>query len=1158
MKAITIVACVLAICAPTASSAQLLQNPGFEELDGNASKVWTAGGGSEVVVDPDTAHSGRRYAKARFDDALAQSIAIDGGAAYRISGWIRRARAGGVEVPKIKVYFLDVDAHRADVQAAEFDGVEADRWLRWETVVQAPLGAKTMNLTLRAMFGGSEWFYYDDLSVQQVEAISWPSPEATPNLHGLTVSVPDISDVWSDALLRIPPGSLLPIDGQLDSSMLSRGEDIRIEFERTEQVCWALVHSMRPEMNLGQARLFLTEGATPAAGTRRLLAQSKPKRELVTSIRFDSTPGGRFVLEMPADTETRINEIQLLGLGSDVQLPGDPVKMTIAQADPPEAIKQDVASAFAAKEHRASAVASLSPGANADPAGSLQLPAEQYLNLFATPRKEKYGLAGFKLDLVLPGAKNDAMIEITLRRPEELDVDVRWATYTDRGIKPTTNRRKYATVVRVVGRVENERLSVTFDVPDVVYPAGEPIWLTLRPRQDMTLDLARSRVVPNVLAPDYANAEYVPQLARLMRRMYSDASEAHAYDGRDWEPMVLGRYVRRVLEIDPQNRPATYVYRRIAKVREHVELERPGPPNAPDWAVWARQALVNRHQIITWWLDNRQQKNGELAGHINDDGEFSCNWPSQFLITGEERIADALRKLADVAWQMSAETGYTVGSRDVEHAAEDQSCTQPQVLLVDYGNPQAVERCMVMSRYLDFWTAVNNAGRRQFKSYMFTTKQIWDEPPFDVDHPYCPLAMVGTGHLLWYAESPVVAKIFFEEAESWALGCLSTEGGKPEGRIPMEIRFSDSKVDPYSPYPNNPILQKRNSLYRGGAGAYIVRYFIQGTHALSGNELCRHVVNLWTPSDEEKVKAARAMLDRFNQPVTASEGKWSPSQDETTLYDAWRVTGDQMWLVEELKEVVRQQIRNRWLLTEAEPYTDRIPLPGRDLLSRIYLGGWTSGKSHVPGHWVSWEGGGLDYAALVLDANPNHLKALVHSFHDRPRPMTMRVWRLPHGRYQVTLGIDRDGDNLPDEQIVRRQIELSRYDGAVEFTAGPGNTLVIELSLLQELDDPRTRPDLAIGPDDVTIGDTTVTVTVHNIGGSSCPASAIEVRAAGGEILGVGHTPPIEPPHNLQPATASVRIDLEENAKPAWVSLDPARKISEITEANNGVAVQAE
>lgn len=1195
----------LLACAATAWAQEGFQSPGFEDLDGGTPRGWTFGGGAEVIEDAGVAHSGRRCAKARFEDAASQRLAIEGGAAYRITGWIRRVEPGGTERPKIKVYFLDADGHRADVQACEFEDVTADGWRSWETVVQAPVHAKTLNLTLRGLFGGSEWFYYDDLAIERVEALSWPAREATPSLDGLTVTVPDVADVWTDALLRIPPGSLVPIDGRLDTSVLTRGEDVRVQLERRTVVSWALVHSMRPGMSLGEARLFaltqvgcvkrtlspstiptlhqrvctlipghvggwcvsrtllvggdgLLSAEAPAVegGARRLLAESMPKQELVTSLRFEPTAVREFVLEVP-DDEIHLNEIQLLGLSKNGKLAGERVEMAIARAAPPQAVAEDLAAALGAKEHRASLVASPAGDVDATAPGEMALPAEQYLNVFATPREGEYGLAGLGLELALSGAEEGDMIEVTLRRPEELDVDVRWTTYTDRGLTPHVPRRNYATVFRVVGRVGDGRLAVTFDVPDLIYPPGEPVWLTLRARHDMTLDLARSRVVLGVLTSDEALAEYVPQLERLVRRMYSDASEAHAYDGRDWSKMVLGRYVRRVLGLDPENEPATYVYRRIAKVREPVEPERPGPADAPDWAVWARRALRNRHEIITWWLDHRQQANGELAGHINDDGEFSCHWPSHYLMADDERIADGLRKLADVAWEMSAGTGYTVGSRDVEHAAEDQSCTQPQVLLVDYGNPKAVERFMVMSRYLDFWTAVNEAGRRQFKSYMFTTKQIWDEPPFDVDHPYCPLAMVGTGHLVWYTESPAVAEIFLEEAESWARGCLSTAGGKPEGQIPKEIRFRDSQIDPYAPYPTNPILEKRNSLYRGGAGAYIVSYFLHGAHTLTGDDLYGRVVDLWTPPDDRRVEAARATLERFNEQTEPREGTWSASQGETTLYEAWRATGDRTWLVEELKEVVRQQVRNRWLLTEAEPYTDRIPLPGRELLCRMFLGGWTSGKSHVPGHWVSWEGGGLDYAALILDAKPNHLKTLVHSFHEREQPMTMRVWRLPHGHYDVSIGIDRDGDDQLDERLRSEEMELWRYDGAVDFTARPGQTLVIELSLVEELDDVRTRPDLAIGPDDVAMEDGAVVVTVHNLGGSASPDATIEVRAAGAEVLGAAQAPALGPPHDLEPKTAEVRIPLEKGTKPARIVLDPANEIAEITEANNRVRLPA-
>lgn len=1127
----------------------LLRSPGFEELEGETPAGWSIGGEAQFVTDAETAHSGRRCAKARFEDAVAQEIAIEGGAPFRITGWIRRVTPGGSETPKIKVYFLDAEGERADVQAAPFADVTAQQWTRWETVLQAPFNAQTMNLTLRGLFGGSEWFYYDDLAVQQVEATDWPRAEDTPNLHGMTVTVGDIADVWSDALLRIPPASQSPADGRIDSAALLHGESVDVELQRPIQASWALIHTLRPGMSLGRATLSGRGPDDPILGAPLwwVFADIEPRDELVTSVRFDPTEIDRACLDVARDTEVHLNEMQLFGLSEGGELPGEAVALALTQGAP-EAVAEDLAAAFAAEEHR-TALTATEDGQD----GELALPGGRYTNVFARPADGEYGLAGLTLEFVLPGASEGDMVEIALRRPEELDVNVRWTTYTDRGIeRSASERRDYATVFRAVGRVEGGRLSVRFDVPDLVYAAGEPLWLTLRARRDTTLDLTESSLSVNVIPPEEAYAEYVPQLERLVRRMYSDASEAHAYDSRDWSQMVIGEYVTRLLKLDPANVAAAYIHRRIAHLKERVELERPGPEDAPDWAVWAREALRRRDAIIRWWLDNRQQANGELAGHINDDGEFSCNWPSHYLMTGDERIAQALRKLADVAWGMSAGTGYTVGSRDVEHAAEDQSCTQPQVLVVDYGNPQALERFMTMSSYLDFWTAINEVGRRQFRSYMFTTKQIWDEPPYDVDQPYCPLSMVGTGHLIWYTHSPEIERIFLEEAESWALACLSTDKGKPAGQIPKEIGFRTSEINPYEPYPDNPILHKRGSLYRNGAGAYIVRYFMRGAHALTNDDPWAELVAGWEPSEEEMIARAEETLATFRDP----EARWRPDQTETNLYDAWRATGDRTWLIEELKEVVHQQIRSKWLLTEAEPYTDRIPLPGRTLLSHMFLGDWTSGKSHVPGHWVSWEGGGLDYAALILDARPDHLKALVHSFHEQPTRMTMRPWRLPHGRYDVRIGIDRDGDDVADESLVREEMELLRHDGAVRFEAQPGETLVIELTLLEALEDPRGRPDLAIGAGDVSVEDGVATVTVHNVGGSGSPLAWLEVRGESDATIGRARIRGLRPPDDLEPSTVDVRVQLDAEAEPTRVLLDPENEIVEITEANNTVALR--
>ena len=85
--------------------------------------------------------------------------------------------------------------------------------------------------------------------------------------------------------------------------------------------------------------------------------------------------------------------------------------------------------------------------------------------------------------------------------------------------------------------------------------------------------------------------------------------------------------------------------------------------------------------------------------------------------------------------------------------------------------------------------------------------------------------MVGTGIRLGITPAPRSAHLL-EEAESFALACLSTDSGKPEGKIPSRYART-SEINLYEPYLSNRILQQRNSPPRG-AGAHIVTYFMQG------------------------------------------------------------------------------------------------------------------------------------------------------------------------------------------------------------------------------------------------------------------------------------------------------------------------------------------
>jgi hypothetical protein len=1144
----------LLVCG-AAFGQNLLLNPGFEDVD-DAGKAlhWNHGRGAETITDAARAHGGERFAKGRFDDGLSQQIEIEPGASYRITGWIRRVDAEGEEVPKIKAYFLTAEGERASVAATEFHDVTAGEWLQWESMMRSPESAAVLNLTLRGFWGGSEFFYWDDLAVERIEAPDWPVWDKTPDLSGMTVTVPDLADVWTDALLRIPPGSLKPMDGRLDSAALSHGHDFRVQLREETLVNYALIHTLQPMQNLQNAQAIGI-----GAGGERTLFSTGEDNVLVTSERFDTTAISEMCIEIPDDATVYMSEMQLLNIApSSGQPAGHPVTMGLASADAPAGVAEDLALARGKESDRSVLVA------GEGDRGIVQLAGDAYLNVFATPREVEYGVGAVTLELALSSDTPENLIEISMMQAAELDLDIAHATASDRGADVLTrmsaeyqNPREYATIFRGLSQVGDDPLCVTFDIPDTLCAAGEPVWLTLRPKSDMRLDLAQSQVTVHTLSAEATMAEYLPRLERLLRRLHSNETEAHPF--RDYQDKFMGRYIARVLELDPDNIAANLIWNHVGGRPMNVELERPGPADAPDWAVWSRLALQNLHYVPQWWLDNRQQADGQLAGHINDDGEFSDRWPADYLITADPRLQDGLQKLADVAWRMSGGKGYTVGSRDVEHAAEDQSCTQPQVLLTRYGSPRAVERLMKMSRYLDFWTAINEVGRRQFKSFMFTSDQVWGDPPDDIDQAYCPLSMVGAGHAAWYVNLPDLRRIFLEEADSWRLATESTDKGKRAGVIPHEIKFSTSEILPYMPYnKNNPVLKNRPPLYIGG-GIYIIRHLLHGASWLTGDDKYAAAMALAEPTDEEKLATAASTLSQYQREVVTPQDKtWSASQSEQRLYDAWRITGDRIWLIEELKEVVRQQERTRWLATEAEPYTDRVRWAGERLLCRTFLGETTAQKSHVPGNWISWEGGGTEFAGLVVDKERDHLKVLCYSFADAAREMKMRVWRPPHGRYHVAVGIDRDNDWTADEIISERERELARFD-AIEWSAQPATQYVIELRLIEELDDITSRPDLAMDPWDVRFADGAVTVTVHNIGGAATPASVAQVLDAAGSVVGEAEAPALEAPLDLQPRTAEVRIAVAGEPQDGWrVSLDPTNAIAEITEVNNTMPISTE
>ncbi|NUQ02154.1 MAG: hypothetical protein HUU35_20085, partial [Armatimonadetes bacterium] len=485
---------------------------------------------------------------------------------------------------------------------------------------------------------------------------------------------------------------------------------------------------------------------------------------------------------------------------------------------------------------------------------------------------ERTGVRAVQLTLALGPAERDDVIELAVKQNAELDLNLPWAELTDRGEKRAAeySPRHHRDICRVyTQRAANNAgpLTVAFDLPDLVLEAGEGLVLEVRCPTPLRIDPTRSSLRLETCAPQAARPEYLPRLERLMRLLYSAETEAHPYGSKPYQDMVINRYVQRVLAEDPANPAANAILCRIAARLPLVSIERPGPASAPDWAVWGRHAQREWYRVAAWWLENRWVPYGEIGGNLNDDVEYTCHWPLAYLITGDDRLRAALGTIADAIWEQSGGSGYSIAATDVEHAAEDSSCSLPQMLLCEYASPLHIERMMRMSEHIPTWTGINSKGRRQFKSYMFNAKMVSQKPKEDVDHLYCALAMVGPTHLSWYNRHPLTTQWTTEYATAWAEAGMSTAKGKPAGALPCDIRYSDSEIFPYT--------ERYNQSVYYSFGDYVMKNLLLGAQRLGlpSGEALPAICGVIEGTPQASVDRATKALETFANPPAAEPGK---------------------------------------------------------------------------------------------------------------------------------------------------------------------------------------------------------------------------------------------------------------------------------------------
>jgi hypothetical protein len=119
-----------------------------------------------------------------------------------------------------------------------------------------------------------------------------------------------------------------------------------------------------------------------------------------------------------------------------------------------------------------------------------------------------------------------------------------------------------------------------------------------------------------------------------------------------------------------------------------------------------------------------------------------------------------------------------------------------------------------------------------------------------------------------------------------------------------------------------------------------------------------------------------------------------------TAHGRYRISGDERHLVDGMNVLLKDLRYNTPLKTSEAVYTDRVRVPGAELLKMMLTG---DGIQHnlSPYFAVSWQQTDPDFTALVRRSGQEHLEVELFSHGPADREVLMRVWKLAPGEYDL-------------------------------------------------------------------------------------------------------------------------------------------------------------
>ncbi len=702
------------------------------------------------------------------------------------------------------------------------------------------------------------------------------------------------------------------------------------------------------------------------------------------------------------------------------------------------------------------------------------------------------------------------------------------------------------------------RCKVVLDFPDQIVPKG--VSLTV----DLTIGAAAS--VRDVvfhrypIARERALPEALAYRKFLLKTCFCSISEARPWTGwydearmqkslaePRWGPQLkeLLMTLEQCKQLGPNDdlvrQYDEWIFRALRrKTMKPWEPKVDAAPGAPEWAAVARQAWLAAREVPRWWIENRMVPTGEFGGEVGDDTDMYQNYADFPMFESDgvgAMVKDGAARLTELAEKEHLEAGLNRRTMDPLHAYEEGVNHEALMAWWNYGDPVYLERCMVAARSTEALTVLTPKGHRHFKNQDCGAADLKMNRPLGVDGHAHPLMWHPTLEVAWYNHNPRALKNLREWADGWL-------AHMEPSKYATAVEVATEKIAETTDRP----------LY-GGYGAlgscFLYLYWLTddakylkpffeafekgsrntSPHLILPELIQRHGLEFLGPKLKELV---------------AGEGV------AETL-----VTGDKKPLIEALKRDIAELQRFPAMYTTAEPFTDRVFLYAISNAAIAYTGGYATRNKLPHTHAVSWEGFGTEYAALVLRAKRDSLKALVYNFADKPLSGRLRPWTLDHGLYTLRLAPEGGGLGATGGTPVPPTIEVIRA-APIPLTLPPKAVTVVELVQTKKLEPEWERPDLALSPREVRVEGETVHGIAHNLGSRPVESFEAALLDSDGKVRARQTLGPLDAPLDLEPKLLPFHLDgLPRGAKGWSVVLDPDNRLPELFEGNNRAAVPA-